>query len=73
MFATTNHTEATVKPINSQMELLDAIDRLLEYNWEDEEADYAEHEGDGDSHIFATMTILNDWVRSKRNKHTGGI
>ena len=53
--------------ITTQAQLVAAINKLLEYNWLDEEKDYnnwkEENPGLDDSdHIFYTLQALNDWV-----------
>lgn len=44
----------------------EAIERLLEYNWADEEEDYEEHKEDGDNHIFKDMKKIDKWLSSIR-------
>ncbi len=54
--------------ITNHSQLVAAIDRLLEYNWKDEEEDYndwkEENPGMEDSqHIFHTIQALDCWIK----------
>lgn len=42
-------------------QLKDAINTLLNYNWDDEKDDFKKHSSDK-THIFVTMQALADWV-----------
>ena len=42
-------------------ELLDELEKLIEYCWEDEEADWEACERP-DNHIFVTLKKLNDYL-----------
>ena len=35
---------------------------ILDYNWQDELKDYAEHDGDKDYHIFVSLVYLGNLV-----------
>ena len=57
----------TEHKITTEAQLVAAINRLLEYNWSDEEENYndwkEENPGlDDSAHIFHTLRILNDWI-----------
>ena len=49
-----------MKVIKSINDLDEAISLLLEYNWKDEEEDYAENPDE--SHIFCTMVALDNFI-----------
>lgn len=49
-----------MQKIQTIAQLKDAINAMLNYNWDDEEEDYKRHKAD--SHIFVTMQALADWV-----------
>jgi len=44
-----------------------ALEAVLEYNWEDEKADYERHveeNGDGSGHVFEHLQKLDAWLRA---------
>lgn len=51
------------RTIQIDEDVLDAIDRIVAYNWDDEKADFAEHEGDAETHIFTDLEAVNNWLR----------
>lgn len=51
--------------INTNAELVAAINRVLDYNWKDEEEDYEEQKRQGnevENHIYLTLCELDEWV-----------
>lgn len=51
--------------INTNADLLAAINRVLDYNWKDEEEDYNRQKEEGndvDGHIYITLCELDEWV-----------
>src|SRR4051812_27971189 len=43
-------------------EILKAIRAVIDYNWVDEEADFSEHEDDGEFHIFTSLQTLESFL-----------
>lgn len=43
------------------IELIEAIDRIVNYNWTDEFNDYDKH-GGGEAHIFTDLQRVNNWL-----------
>lgn len=50
-----------MEKIQTIAQLKEAINKLLDYNWDDEKDDFQEHRNDK-AHIFVTMQALADWV-----------
>lgn len=48
-------------------EVRDAIETILEYNWQDELDDIREHEGEIDAtcHIFSSLVTLDNWINGR--------
>lgn len=53
-----------MKKIRTLGELRDAINRIVEYNWSDEEEDYEEN-GGGENHIYQTLLDLDRWANEE--------
>jgi hypothetical protein len=45
-------------------EELQALRAVVDYNWDDEERDYADHTEDGDLHIFKSLKTLDLYLRA---------
>lgn len=49
--------------------IIDAIENVVNYLWDDEVADYAEQDGDGqEHHIFNSLELLDDYVKELQGR-----
>lgn len=53
---------ALLCPIN----VVEAIDRIVQYDWQVEQRDYEEQGMPKEGHVFLDMKIVNDWLRGLR-------
>jgi hypothetical protein len=47
-------------PIREQ--IAEAVQRIVDYNWDDEARDYEEHREDGEAHIFSDLSLVRNWL-----------
>lgn len=52
---------------------LDAITRIVAYNWDDEQYDYLTHPDDGDAHIFTDLKAVREWLEQGYGRYVTQI